>query len=231
MDSSSAATSAISHLHSKNANKRAARTPLLKQLGDHVPSSLQDGKAWGRQGGGRSWLGSLLASAPVVVGPLTSISTYITLTVFGGSYAEFLAAVMKEGFWNICVAHGPQPTLKCALALICWVAFQALLFMYLPGEVHTGQYTPAGHLLSYRINGLSAWIVSNVVYGVFSWYGIIDPGFIPRNWGGLIAVMNIAGLTVSALAFIKAYLHPTHPNDRKFSGMLHPHDLGLRISA
>lgn len=104
--------------------------------------------------------------------------------------------------------------------MVCWVGLQALLYLCLPGEKQTGQYTPAGNLLSYRMNGLSAWIVTHVLYAALSYFGVLDPAFIPRNWSGLIGAMNLAGLVISALAFIKAHLMPTHPNDRKFSGTL-----------
>lgn len=127
---------------------------------------------------------------------------------------------MKEGFWSICIQYGPRLTLKGVLAVICWVGLQALLFRYLPGDTHKGQLTPAGYLLSYRINGLSAWIITHVLYIVLSLVGVLDPGFIPRNWNSLIGAMNLAGYVISTFAFIKAYMMPTHPEDRKFSGTL-----------
>ena len=127
---------------------------------------------------------------------------------------------MKEGFWSICIQYGPRLTIKGVLAVICWVGLQALLFRYLPGDTHKGQLTPAGYLLSYRINGLSAWIITHVLYIVLSLVGVLDPGFIPRNWSSLIGAMNLAGYAISTFAFVKAYIMPTHPEDRKFSGML-----------
>jgi 7-dehydrocholesterol reductase len=196
-----------------------------RQHEDKVPNilashstSLTNGKIWGRTGVGRSWLGSLIASAPVVLAPLTSICVFITLTTFAGSFSAFAVAVANEGFLSICIRYGPQITVKGVSAVACWVGLQALLFIYLPGETQTGQYTPAGHLLKYRMNGLAAWATTHVVYGVLCGLGLLDPGFIPRNWSSLIAAMNIAGLLISALAFVKAYLMPTHPEDRKFSG-------------
>ncbi|KAK3319032.1 ergosterol biosynthesis ERG4/ERG24 [Apodospora peruviana] len=173
---------------------------------------------WGRTGAGRSWFWSLVASAPVFLAPLTSITTFIVLTAFHGSFSAFFAAVAEQGFWTICIRYGPQLTLRGIYAVAGWVAIQALLFLYLPGSVHSGQYTPAGHRLKYRLNGLYAWVITHAVYFGLSWFGFIDPGFIPRNWSSLIAAMNVAGLLAPLLAFVKAYLSPTHPDDRKFSG-------------
>ncbi|KAI9163666.1 Cytochrome P450 monooxygenase FSL4 [Paramyrothecium foliicola] len=189
----------------------------IRILGGHSPS-LGNGIIWGRTGVGRTWLHSLMAASPVVLAPLASISVFITLAAFDGSFSSFAEAVSREGFWSICMRHGPQLTAKGVLAVIGWVGLQALLFLCLPGKIRTGQYTPAGHLLSYRMNGLGAWAATHVLYVVLCWMGLLDPGFIPRNWSSLIAAMNLAGLLISALAFIKAYVMPTHPDDRRFSG-------------
>jgi 7-dehydrocholesterol reductase len=173
---------------------------------------------WGRTGAGRSWLRSLVASLPVVLAPLTSITTFIALHEYGGSFSLFAAAVAEQGFWSVCFEHRPQLTPKGVFAVVCWIGLQALLFRYLPGEVRPGQYTPAGHLLTYRLNGLFAWIVTHVLYFGLGVTGVLDPAFISRNWSSLIAALNVVGLAVSICAFAKAYLSSTHPNDRKFSG-------------
>ncbi|PQE08525.1 hypothetical protein CJF30_00005384 [Rutstroemia sp. NJR-2017a BBW] len=60
--------------------------------------------------------------------------------------------------------------------------------------------------------------LTHILYCVLCWFGLLDPGFIPRNRSSLIAATNLAGLLISAFAFVKAYVNPTHPNDRKFSG-------------
>ncbi|KAK0385456.1 hypothetical protein NLU13_7932 [Sarocladium strictum] len=175
-------------------------------------------RVWGRTSFGRSWLRSLVAASPGFLAPLASISIFITLAHYDGSFTMFAKAVCRQGFWAVCIRHGPQLTWKGIAAVVSWVGLQALLFRYLPGETHVGQYTPAGHLLSYRINGLSAWIITHVLYVMMSFAGVLDPAFIPRNWSSLIGAMNLAGFIISTFAYIKAFTMPTHPNDRKFSG-------------
>ncbi|KAJ5097016.1 hypothetical protein N7456_007737 [Penicillium angulare] len=196
-----------------------------KRLGDNAKSCRQshsvpvlDTKVWGRTGFGRSWLRSLLASTPVVLAPLASISTFITLAAFDGSFAAFGSAVSENGFWSICIQYGPRLSWKGLSAVACWIGLQAFFFQCLPGKIQTGQYTPAGHLLTYRINGLYAWGLTHLLYFTLCWFGLLDPGFIPRNWSDLIAAGNLAGLLISTLAFVKAYIFPSHANDRKFSG-------------
>ncbi|KAL4731895.1 hypothetical protein ACLX1H_000890 [Fusarium chlamydosporum] len=193
--------------------------------------SFTDADVWGRAGLGRSWLRSLIGASPLFLAPIGSISIFITLVQYQGSFSLFTAAVKEHGFWNICAEHGPQITVKGIAAVICWLAVQAVLYIYLPGENHKGQLTPAGYLLDYKINGLTAWIVTHLLYGGLSWLGILDPGFIPRNWSSLIGAMNLAGFVISALAFVKAYVLPCHPEDRKFSGSsLYDFFMGIELN-
>ncbi|KLP06201.1 Uncharacterized protein LW94_7167 [Fusarium fujikuroi] len=192
---------------------------------------LTGADVWGRAAFGRSWLRSLVGASPLFLAPMASISIFITLAEYEGSLSLFADAVKEHGFWTICAQYGPHLTTKGIAAVICWVGIQALLYCLLPGEQHQGQLTPAGYLLSYRINGLSAWIVTHLLYGALSWLGILDPGFIPRNWSSLIGAMNLAGFVISALALVKAYVMPTHPEDRKFSGsFLYDFFMGIELN-
>ncbi|KAF4499130.1 hypothetical protein FAGAP_4723 [Fusarium agapanthi] len=192
---------------------------------------LAGADVWGRAAFGRSWLRSLVGASPLFLAPMASISIFITLAEYEGSLSLFADAVAEHGFWTICAQYGPHLTTKGIAAVICWVGIQAVLYCLLPGEQHQGQLTPAGYLLSYKINGLSAWIVTHLLYAVLSWLGILDPGFIPRNWSSLIGAMNLAGFVISALALVKAYVMPTHPEDRKFSGsFLYDFFMGIELN-
>ena len=182
------------------------------------PALMDTVLSWGRSSVRRSWLRSTLAASPVVLVPLATLTVFITLAEFDGCLSSFLAQGLDEGFVNLAIKYGPRPTYASSLAVFGWVLFQAALYQFLPGPICSGQRTPAGHLLSYRLNGLGAWIVTHVGWAVLSWYGVIDPGFIPRHWGGLVAISNMSGLLISAFAYVKAHLFPTHPDDCRFSG-------------
>lgn len=188
------------------------------KIGLLADSSLPNKLTWGRSSTRRSWLRSLFSASPVWIAPLTALSCFVTLSRFDGSLSKFVAAGLQEGFLPILIRYGPQLSFKATLAYTCWISLQVALFQYLPGPINTGQRTPAGRLLAYRTNGLWAWIVTHVLFIALCSFGVLDPGFIPRNWGGLVAVMNFIGFLLSALAYAKAYLMPTHADDRKFSG-------------
>lgn len=191
---------------------------LIMQSGLLINSKISTQLSWGRATGGRTWFRSLLAASPVLLAPMSSLIAFVTLSRFNGSVTEFLAAGFREGFMSVLIDGRPRLTLKASAVYASFILLQAVLFQYLPGPTNSGQRTPAGHLLSYRTNGLAAWAVTHVVYVTLSWYGILDPGFIPRNWSGLFAAMNLVGFLVTAFAFAKAYMFPTHAEDRKFSG-------------
>lgn len=192
---------------------------LIMQSGLLINSKISSSQlSWGRAEGGRTWFRSLLAASPVLLAPVASLIAFVTLSEYNGSLSEFLAAGFRDGFLDVLVNGRPRLTLKASAVYASFILLQAVLFHFLPGPTNTGQRTPAGHLLTYRTNGLTAWVVTHIIYVVLSWYGILDPGFIPRNWSGLFAAMNLVGFLVTAFAFAKAYLFPTHAEDRKFSG-------------
>lgn len=191
---------------------------LIMQSGLLINSKISTQLSWGRAEGGRTWFRSLLAASPVLVAPVSSLFAFVALSRCDGSLSEFLAVGVREGFLTILIENRPRLTLKASVAYGLFILLQAVLFLWLPGPTNSGQRTPAGHLLSYRTNGLSAWVVTHIVYVILCWYGVLDAGFIPRNWSGLVAVMNLVGFGVTAFAFLKAYAFPTHAEDRKFSG-------------
>ncbi|EHK24837.1 uncharacterized protein TRIVIDRAFT_31097 [Trichoderma virens Gv29-8] len=174
--------------------------------------------AWGRSTKRSSWLRAIASTAMVCLAPVLIIVWYIALTSFQGSLFALVRAVSTDGLMPILKHYSPQFDSGVTAVYIGWLFLQAILYLYLPGKINTGQRTPAGHLLSYRTNGLAAWTVTHVAYlGLWS-LGILDPAFIPKNWGSLIVAMNIAGYILSAFSFIKAHIQPTHADDRKFSG-------------
>jgi len=71
----------------------------------------------------------------------------------------------------------PQCTMKALVMLAVWIAFQAGLYCFLPGNIGYGQPTPAGHVLPYNVNGLQAWILTHALflYGAYqaNWWYVI----------------------------------------------------------
>lgn len=76
----------------------------------------------------------------------------------------------------------------------------------------------AGNLLNYTTNGLAAWAGTHLMFLTASVLGLIDPAIIATHWEGLLVWMNVYGFFLASLAQFKAYLFPSHPEDRNFSG-------------
>ncbi|KAM3497328.1 hypothetical protein MY10362_009320, partial [Beauveria mimosiformis] len=112
----------------------------------------------------------------------------------------------------------PFPSWLEVQIYVMWVAFQAALYMHLPGSRATGQRTPAGHLLSYICNGLTAWAVTHFLFFTATWHGIIDAAIIANHWQGLFAVANCYGFLLAVYAQLKGYFFPTYPKDCKLTG-------------
>lgn len=165
------------------------------------------------------WLLSILAAIPLFVAPLITASFLITISQFEGSLSRFVTIGFEKGFLEVIKAHGPRLSLKSTLAYACYVVLQAVLFQFLPGPINTGQRTPAGYLLTYRTNGLCAWVITHAIYALLCWFGFLDPEFVIRNWSGIFMAMNLFGYLAAVFAHGKAYWRPSHPEDRRFSGM------------
>ena len=120
---------------------------------------------------------------------------------------------------------------KVFFFVIWWICFQIILSL-LPDMLHRlipyyvggdsyGQLTPAGHKLKYNINGLQAWIITHVLFGIAVYFDIIDPTFIAKNWLEIFVVANILGLALSFFSYIKALTYPSYPDDNKITGIFY----------
>lgn len=176
-------------------------------------------QGWGRRSKA-SWTASLGALLIVTLCPVWLITNWIALEFYGGSLRAVAQAALKQGIVEFAAQHAPQPNLRATAGYLCWVAFQAFLYSYLPGKLCFGQMTPAGNLLKYTTNGLLAWTVTHAVFAATSLAGILDPAIIAKHWEGLLVAVNVYGILLAAFCQIKAYVAPSHPLDRKFTGSI-----------
>lgn len=121
---------------------------------------------------------------------------------------------VKALLWSWC----PQPTLQATKIWVSWVAAQAFMYQFVPGKIGYGQATPAGHVLPYNVNGLTCYLISHAAFLLGNYLGYYKISVIADNWVGLFVIANIGGYALTALCMIKAYVAPSHPSDRKFTG-------------
>lgn len=174
--------------------------------------------SWGRRHHHGSWLHSLGCASIMTLCPLIVLFYWIALDRFEGSITSTYKSMAIAGPLNFFLEFAPQGDLKTNIGYALWLVFQASLYQFLPTELGTGQLTPAGFLLKYRTNGLSAWIVTHALFLISSYCGLLDPAILAKHWQPLLVSVNVYGFLLSGFAFLKAHLSPTHEGDRKFSG-------------
>jgi hypothetical protein len=83
------------------------------------------------------------------------------------------------------------PTVEVAVVYLGWLAFQALLFLVLPGRIVDGLPLEDGSRLRYKLNGLSAMLVSLAVLGLGQVSGVFSLSWIHERFGALLTVITI----------------------------------------
>lgn len=195
-------------------NRRATK---LRRPTYSVPLSQNESIPWGRHHHS-SWLHTLECTGIILLCPCLVIFYWISMSTYSGSLTAAIVGMCKVGPVAWFSTYFPQSSMKANFGYSAWVLFQVALYQYLPTKLSTGQLTPAGNLLLYRTNGLTAWVVTHAIYLTLSYYNVIDAAILATNWEYLLVSVNIYGYLLTMFAFVKAHIAPTHEWDRKFSG-------------
>jgi len=188
------------------------------------------GPEWGRFNGG-TWLSALSCGGIILICPVLVIVLHIALFYFNGSILGVFVSLYQLGPVEFTVRYAPRYSQNATLGYVAWLLFQVCLYMGLPSKICYGQQTPAGHLLPYHVNGLYAWTVTHIAYAAGSYFGLLDPAIIAKNWEGLLVAFNMYGYILALIAYIKAHLAPTHKDDIKFSGsMIYDYYMGIEFN-
>lgn len=151
-----------------------------------VPQTLHSATVRSRTTWGRtnevSWINSC-AALLVLVAPFGLYINWLALEHYNGSLLLAFQALSSQG-WRLMSEYRPKPTVAAFLGYFLWIAIQAALYHFLPGEQCSGARTPGGHRLQYTTNGLAAWTISHILYLAAAVLGVLDPALIARNWDG-----------------------------------------------
>lgn len=210
-----------------------------------VPTAISQDKNLGQWG--RAWQVSLQTVMYLLLlittTPLLVLYYYLSAFSFDCSLLAPLSALFS-GELTFSALWSMLPTFSLDAVYIFGVWFGLQLFLaWIPDGLHKicsayrggkqlGSITPSGNRLMYRINGMQAWIVSHIlfVFGAF-WFHWFSPTIIFDNWGPLLLVVNIVGFSLAIFVYVKAYLFPSFPNDRKFSGnALYDFFMGIELN-
>ncbi|KAJ7849203.1 7-dehydrocholesterol reductase [Mycena olivaceomarginata] len=157
----------------------------------------------------------------VILCPAFFLIPWSTVELFDGSIGKMLV-----GLGSILnSARASLPSVVDSMKVYgIWVVFQATLFIVLPGPIGYGDTTPAGNRLPYKINGLLSWFLTIGVFILGAMFSCWDADIVAKQWTGLMVAASAYGTVLTAVVYVKAYVAPSHPSDRKFSGSLF-HDI------
>ena len=136
-----------------------------------------------------------------------------------GSLGRVVLNKISQGaFIDFARQISPDVTYESVILYSGWMLLQVVLFLVLPGRIRRGTATPAGNVLTYKCNGISAWVVSHLLFVILIKMGFIKATIISDNWGALMVIANMFGFSLAIFSYVKALYFPSHPEDRCFSG-------------
>lgn len=154
-------------------------------VGD-VPPALRSARVgndilWGRTTQ-VTWI-NYSAALLVLIAPMGLYMNWLALEHFDGSLLLAIQTLSFRGLGLIWQFH-PRPTILACLGYIVWLAWQGVLYRYLPRRKCFGSRTPGGYILQYTTNGFAAWVITHVLFLAGAVMGLIDPAIIASNWDG-----------------------------------------------
>lgn len=125
-----------------------------------------------------------------------------SLLNFNGSILEAGEGLLAYSPIEFFSQYLPSFKLRTGAIYACWVAFQAILYLVLPGKIVRGAQTPGGNTLPYKINGLLSWCVTVGALSLITWtFGLSTAAGLADNWGELLVSANIYVIAMSILAW------------------------------
>ena len=147
---------------------------------------------------------------------------FVSIHSYGGSF--LLAAQDIKQSWllgNLLAflwSKIPAITTEGCVIYYGWIILQVLFYLLVPGPKGFGQRTPGGNIIKYNCNGLYCWVISHALFILGVYLGLFKATVLFDNLGSFFCLANISGVLLSLFAYLKAYVFPTHAEDRRFSG-------------
>lgn len=189
-------------------------------------------KDWGRYSDGSDWSNVFMSLIILIFCPMMVIYFWSSCNSYQCSLVAPIYQLSENGnFYDWLISLLPVASKSAFILLGGWIIFQGLLYAFMKGKIGYGQVTPAGYTLPYRVNGLNAWIFTHILFVAGSYFGFFSPTVIYDNWEGLLVATNVYGYSLTLFSFIKAYLFPSHPEDRKFSkSLIYDFFMGIELN-
>ncbi|CAL5361011.1 unnamed protein product [Camellia sinensis] len=96
----------------------------------------------------------------------------------------------------------------------CYVAFEAVLQLFLPGKRVEGPISPAGNRPVYKVpdicaNGVAAYAVTLITYLSLWWFGVFNPTIVYDHLGEIFSALIFGSFIVCIFFYIKGHVAPS----------------------
>lgn len=144
----------------------------------------------------------LLLATPVFVNvaALAALRHGSSLFALAGSY---------DTPWALLETAFPTPSLPVALSFFGFVAFEALLLIFLPGKIFAGAIAPSGFTPSFRANGGAALVVSCAAAVALVRADLVDASAIYDHALELLTLLNGSALLLAVALALKGVYAPS----------------------
>lgn len=182
----------------------------------------------------RTSLGPLLL---ILLTPPVAILFWIICTFppFDGS----MAPLVTVNGWIAILAHVPGPSWIAASIILIFLSVEIILLQGLPGRIFEGPIAPGGNRPRYKLNGLSAWLLTHILFFASSFgLHLFRAGIIWDHFGEIVVTLILFAFLFCLFLYWKGRSWPTS-DDRSISGNiiwdfywgieLHPTIFGINL--
>ena len=182
----------------------------------------------------RTTVGPLLL---ILFTPPAAILLWIVCTFkpFDGSLLPLLTAAG----WLSVITHWPWPSKSAATILVLFAVLQIILLQWLPGKIFEGPITPTGSRPRYRLNGISAWIITHALFfGSSLGLHLFNAGIVWDHFGEILATLVLFAFIFCLFLYFRGRSWPTSEDrsltrnfiwDFYWGVELHPTLLGINL--
>ena len=148
--------------------------------------------------------------------PPTVMVVWYTHTVLEGSVQQLLALFRRDGVFQT-IDHIWRPV--CFGSTTAWViigsfaVWQLCLMRLLPGQTVEGPVTPAGHIPSYKANGVPAFLLTLGLFylGAYPLH-LFSPGIVYDHFGAILGALNVLSPLLCLCLYWKGRMAPSTPD-------------------
>lgn len=184
--------------------------------------------------GNGSWLTTHLVPLLLLLfSPPFAVLLWVIVVHYDGSLLAVLDAAPADLLSKL-----PLPSWQAAAMLLGWLAFQLLLLRLLPGPRHLGPVTPRGNRPEYRLNGVTTFAVTHLVWFVATGMGLFSGAVVYERFGELLVTSSLFALLLCAFLYVKGLRFPSSSDaggtgnvlwDFYWGTELHPRAFGVEL--